>query len=91
MGEYAGIHGAPSEVSSNVGIIGLSMFLEKDTFGGQILVLLQHLAKTEKYRVGSPGGSVVKNLCVVQGTRETSVPSLGWEDPLEKEGNGSPL
>ena len=49
MGAYAGIHGAPPEVSSNVGIIGLSIigFLEKDTFEGQILVLL-HLAKTEK-------------------------------------------
>ena len=49
MGAYTGIHGAQPEVSSNVGIIGLSIigFLEKDTLGGQILVLL-HLAKTEK-------------------------------------------
>ena len=28
-----------------------------------------------------PGGSVVKNLLAKQ---ETWVPSLGWEDPLEK-------
>ena len=28
-----------------------------------------------------PGGSVVKNLPVMQ---ETGVQSLGWEDPLEK-------
>ena len=31
---------------------------------------------------GFPGGSVVKNLPAKQ---ETQVPSLGWEDPLEKE------
>ena len=31
---------------------------------------------------GFPGGSVVKNLPVMQ---ETQVQSLGWEDPLEKE------
>ena len=29
-----------------------------------------------------PGGSVVKNLSAMQGTR---VQSLGWENPLEKE------
>ena len=29
-----------------------------------------------------PGGAVVKNLPRIQ---ETQVPSLGWEDPLEKE------
>ena len=33
-------------------------------------------------RVGFPGGSMVKNLPAKQ---ETEVPSLGWEDPLEKE------
>ena len=33
----------------------------------------------------SPGDSVVKNPCAAQETREMSVPSLGWEDPLEKE------
>ena len=32
--------------------------------------------------LGFPGGSVVKNLPEMQ---ETQVPSLGWEDPLEKE------
>ena len=31
--------------------------------------------------MGFPGGSVVKNPCVLQ---ETRVRSLGWEDPLEK-------
>ena len=31
---------------------------------------------------GFPGGSVVKNLPAMQ---ETQVPSLGWEDPLEKQ------
>ena len=31
---------------------------------------------------GFPGGSVVKNPPAIQ---ETRVPSLGWEDPLEKE------
>ena len=35
-----------------------------------------------------PGGSVVKKL---PATQETRVRSLGQEDPLEKEGNGSPL
>ena len=35
--------------------------------------------------MGSPGDSVVKNLYAAQETREMSVPSLGWEDPLEKE------
>ena len=32
--------------------------------------------------MGFPGGSVVKNLPVIQ---ETWTLSLGWEDPLEKE------
>ena len=32
--------------------------------------------------MGFPGGSVVKNLPAMQ---ETQVPSLGWEDPLEKQ------
>ena len=31
--------------------------------------------------MGFPGGSVIKNLPAMQ---ETSVQSLGWEDPLEK-------
>ena len=31
--------------------------------------------------MGFPGGSVIKNLPALQ---ETSVQSLGWEDPLEK-------
>ena len=34
---------------------------------------------------GFPGGSVVKNLPVMQKTQETWVRSLGQEDPLEKE------
>ena len=34
---------------------------------------------------GFPGGSVVKNLPFLQGSRETLVRSLGWEDPPEKE------
>ena len=34
---------------------------------------------------GFPGGSVVKNPPFLQGSRETLVRSLGWEDPLEKE------
>ena len=33
-------------------------------------------------RLAFPGGSVAKNLLVMQ---ETQVQSLGWEDPLEKE------
>ena len=32
--------------------------------------------------MGSPGGSVVKNLPAVQ---KLQIQSLGWEDPLEKE------
>ena len=32
-----------------------------------------------------PGGSVVKNLPVMQEMQETWVRSLGWEDPLEEE------
>ena len=31
------------------------------------------------------GGSVVKNLPVMQETQETWVGSLGWEDPLEED------
>ena len=34
------------------------------------------------HSLGFPGGSVVKNLPTMQ---ETQVPSLGWEDSLEKE------
>ena len=33
----------------------------------------------------SPGGSAVKNPPAVQETQETQIPSLGQEDPLEKE------
>ena len=36
---------------------------------------------------GFPSGSVVKNPPAMQ---EIQVPSLGWEDPLQK-GNGNPL
>ena len=35
--------------------------------------------------MGSPGGSVVKNLPAKQETQETWVQSLGQEDPLEEE------
>ena len=38
---------------------------------------------------GFPSGSVVKNLPAMQETQETWVQFLGWEDPLE--GNGNPL
>ena len=34
---------------------------------------------------GSSDGSAVKNLPAMQETQETQVPSLGQEDPLEKE------
>ena len=36
---------------------------------------------SDKWYMGLPGGSVVKNLPAVQ---ETWVGSLGWEDPLEE-------
>ena len=39
---------------------------------------------------GFPSGSVVKNPPAMQEMHETSVQSLGREDPLEKE-NGNPL
>jgi len=35
--------------------------------------------------LGFPGGSGVKDLSVKQEKRETWVPSVGWEDPPEKE------
>ena len=31
-----------------------------------------------------PSGSVVKNLSAVQDMKETWIPSLSWEDPLEE-------
>jgi len=34
------------------------------------------------FKKGFPGGSVVKNPAAMQ---EMQIPSLGWEDPLEKE------
>ena len=36
-------------------------------------------------RLGFPGGSVVKNLPVMQESQETQVLSLGQEDPLKEE------
>ena len=36
------------------------------------------------YRIGFPGGTVVKNLPAKQEMQETQVQSLGWEDALEK-------
>ena len=35
--------------------------------------------------MGFPGGSVVKNLPVMQEIQETQVQPLDWEDPLEEE------
>ena len=35
--------------------------------------------------MGFPDGSAVKNSPAIQGTQETQVQSLGWEDPLEEE------
>ena len=35
--------------------------------------------------MGFQGGAVVKNLPANEATQELWVPSLGWEDPLEKE------
>ena len=35
--------------------------------------------------VGFPGGTVVENPPAMQETQESLVPSLGWEDPPEKE------
>ena len=37
------------------------------------------------YRIGFPGGTVVKNLPAKQEMQETQVQSLGCEDPLEEE------
>ena len=37
---------------------------------------------------GFPGSSAVKNLLAMQ---ETLDQSLGWEDPLATQGNGTPL
>jgi len=34
--------------------------------------------------MGLLSGSVIKNLLAMQKTQEAGVPSLGWEDPLEK-------
>ena len=38
-----------------------------------------------KIVLGFPGGLVVKYQSAMQETQEMWVPSLGWEDPLEKE------
>ena len=35
--------------------------------------------------MGFPGGSAGKNPPAMQEPQETWVPSLGWEDPLEKD------
>ena len=35
--------------------------------------------------VGFPGGTAVENPPAMQETQESLVPSLGWEDPPEKE------
>ena len=36
--------------------------------------------------MGLPSGSVINNLLAMQKTQEAGVPSLGWEDPLQKNG-----
>ena len=36
------------------------------------------------YFKGFPSGSVVKNLSAVQDMKQTWIPSLSWEDPLEE-------
>ena len=45
------------------------------------IVLLVEIFNKQQLSSATPGGSRVKNLPVMQ---ETQVPSLGWEDPLEK-------
>ena len=40
---------------------------------------------------GFPGGSGAMNLPVSAGDTETQVQSLGWEDPLEKEMQPTPV
>ena len=41
--------------------------------------------------IGGWASLVAQRLKRLPGMRETRVQSLGWEDPLEKEGNGNPL
>ena len=53
----------------------------RTTLCSALQFLLWYLAHS-RYTVGSPGGSVVKNLPAVQ---KLQIQSLGWEDPLEKE------
>ena len=48
---------------------------------GRTLVLNKMIGVAKK---GFPGSSEVKNLPAVQETKEMSVQSLGWEDPLEE-------
>ena len=43
---------------------------------------VQQIEKVIHIHMGFPSDSVVKNLPAKQ---ETGVPSLGWEEPLEKE------
>ena len=42
-------------------------------------------------KVGFPSGSVVKNLPAVKKTQETRVWSLGWEDPLRRAWQPTPV
>ena len=50
-----------------------------------VCVCVTHIQTTYTHIYSFPGGSVVKNPPAVQETKETCVPSLGREDPLEKE------
>ena len=45
------------------------------------IVSLFEIFNKQQLSSATPGGSTVKNLPVKQ---ETQVPSLGWEEPLEK-------
>ena len=52
----------------------------------QLQVFCKKAGKREKITCkGLPRGSASKNLPAVQEPQGTWVPSLGWEDPLEKE------
>ena len=43
------------------------------------------IESSHRYKLGFPGGSVIKNLLTEQETQETWVRSLGGEDHLEEE------
>ena len=63
---------------------GLILTFHRGTVNNVItfyVVLLVEIFNKQQLSSATPGGSRVKNLPVMQ---ETQVPSLGWEDPLEK-------